>query len=134
LLVREIRDKKRASMKQTRTVVVYGNSLALSGIAAKLEGQPYLCVQQIKATDSNLPRQAELLKPDVLIFDLATAQPQDALALLKDYPRLLLLGIDLGSDRMFLWGGRPTRALTLEDLLQVIHSETHPNYTCEEKL
>ncbi|MBN1887136.1 MAG: hypothetical protein JW850_04070 [Thermoflexales bacterium] len=115
---------------QTRNVMVYGNSLVVSGIAASLEHQPHLSVHQVNA--ANWPHQFESIKPDVLIFDLATDQPQATIALLKDHPHLLLIGVDLGSNCMFLWGGRPARTLTLQDLVQVIHSESFD--TSEEKL
>ncbi len=77
-----------------RTAVLYGNSLVISSIGARLRGRAGL---EVKCIDATLPDAARLtaLQPDVVIFDLAVAEPEFAIALWKAQSRLLLIGVDL---------------------------------------
>jgi hypothetical protein len=105
-----------------RTVALYGNSLVISSIGASLQGRAGL---QVLFVDAALPDAASrlgALQPDVVIFDLAVAQPEFALALWKAQPRLLLIGIDLTNGQALVLSGQPSRLLTMGDLLQVIES------------
>ena len=94
-----------------RTVVLYGNSLVVSSIGASLQGRAEL---QVSCVDATLP--------DVVIFDLAMAQPEFAMVLWKAQPRLLLIGVDLTTGQALVLSGQPSRLLTMDDLLQVIES------------
>jgi hypothetical protein len=102
------------------TVVLYGNSLALSGVGASLEAHPGLRIVRVDAADrsSEALRQIE---PDVVVFDLATAQP-DVVALWRRDPSVLPIGVDLLEQRVVVFSGKSTRALTTDDLLRVIES------------
>ena len=60
--------------------------------------------------------------PDVVIFDLAVAQPEFAIALWEARPRLLLIGVNLTSGHAFVLSGQSSRLLTIDDLLQVIEN------------
>lgn len=108
--------------EKNRIVVLYGNSLLISSIAASLESQPRLRVHQINAPGADLARHLESLSPDVLVFDMTTAKPDDAVTLLSQHPRLSLVGIDPDSRQMLLWSGRHVRALTVQDLVQAINA------------
>ncbi len=105
-----------------RTVALYGNSLVVSSIGANLQGRAEL---QVRCVDTTLPDAAsrlEALQPDIVIFDLAMAQPEFALALWKARPGLLLIGVDLTTGQALVLSGQPSRLLTMDDLLQVIES------------
>jgi hypothetical protein len=107
-----------------RTVALYGNSLVVSSIGASLQGRAGL---QVLSVDSALPDAASrlgVLQPDVIIFDLAVAQPEFAIALWKTQSRLLLIGVDLTTGQALVLSGQPSRLLTRDDLLQVIESQT----------
>ncbi len=97
-----------------RTVALYGTSLALSSIAATLAGRAGLRV--VPAPELGA------LQPDVIIFDLAAPRSDFNIALWRARPEVLLIGVDLGSDRMYVLSGRPARVLTLENLYQAIES------------
>lgn len=47
-------------------------------------------------------------------------QPDFAITLWKAQPDLLLIGVDLATNQALVLSSQPTRALTTEDLLQVI--------------
>jgi hypothetical protein len=105
-----------------RKVALYGNSLVVSSIGASLQGRAGL---EVKCIDTTLPGAASrltALQPDVIIFDLAMAHPEFAIALWKAQPRLLLIGVDLTIGQALVLSGQPSRLLTMDDLLQVIES------------
>ncbi len=99
-------------------VVLYGNSLALSGVGASLEGHPGLDLVRVDATEASAESLHEL-RPDVVVFDLATAQP-DVVALWRRHPPVLPIGVDLLKHQVVVFSGKPSRALTADDLVRVI--------------
>ena len=105
-------------------VVLYGNSLAVSGVGASLEGHPGLQLVRVDATDASAEALGEL-EPDVVVFDLATAQP-DVVALWQRHPRVLSIGVDLLTQRAVVFSSQPERVLTTDDLLRVIESRISP--------
>lgn len=103
-----------------RTVVLYGNSLAVSSIGASLQGRADL---QVLSIDANLPEvldRLRALQPDVVIFDLEAARPEFAITLWQALPHLLLIGVDLLADRALTLSSQSARLHTLDDLLEVI--------------
>jgi len=109
-------------MPETRTVVLYGNSLVVSSIGASLQGRAGLQVLSLDAALPDTAGQLSALQPDILIFDLATTLPNDAIRLYKARPALLLIGVDLATRSAVVLSGQPARALTTDDLVQVIES------------
>ncbi len=103
-----------------RKVALYGNSLVISSIGAGLQGRAELQVCYVDATLPDAAEQLSALRPDVIIFDLAVAHPEFAIALWKAQPRLLLIGADLRTGQALVLSGQPSRLLTIDDLLQVI--------------
>jgi hypothetical protein len=99
-------------------VVLYGNSLALSGVGASLEGHPGLDLVRVDATKASAETLHEL-QPDVVVFDLATAQP-DVVALWQRDPPVLPVGVDMLNQQVVVFSGTRSRALTTEDLVRVI--------------
>ena len=107
-------------MEKTRTVVLYGNSLVVSSLAASLASQPGLTLHQLDGPLPDLVRQVKSLDSDVLIFDLAAARPDTAIELLKEHPRLLLIGVDVMNAKMLVLSGNQSQALTMDDLTRAI--------------
>lgn len=99
------------------TVVLYGNSLALSGVGASLEAHPGLRIVQVAAAVDAL----STLEPDVIVFDLAAAQP-DVLGLWRQHPHVLPIGVDMLEHRAVVFSEQSSRARTADDLLRVIES------------
>jgi hypothetical protein len=109
-----------------RTVLLYGQSLLLSGVGASLRQSRGLRVSQAATWDESSKLLAAHI-PDVLIFDLANASQDHVLPLLVKNPGILLIGLDLEHNRAVLLGGLETRALTLEgirDIVQGRYSDT----------
>ncbi len=109
-------------MPETRTVVLYGNSLVVSSVGASLQGRAGLRVLPLDAALPDAAGQLSALQPDVIIFDLATTLPNDAIRLWKALPALLLIGVDLAKGTALVLSGQTARALTTDDLLHVIES------------
>ena len=105
------------------TIVLYGNSLIVSSIGASLVNRLHLTIHQLDTNTSDLEQYLQREQPDVLIFDLATDSPYSPIALLKEYPRLLLIGIDVSNANMLVLSGQQTRALTVDDLTHVIEAQ-----------
>ena len=102
-----------------RMVLLYGQSLLLSGVAASLAESPGLQVARATtwaAAGRLLAGQA----PEVLIFDLTNVSESQILPLLFANPGLLLIGMDPECNQAMLVSGQPIRAYTTQDLVQLI--------------
>ena len=108
-------------------VVLFGNSLALSGAGASLETRPGLHVVQVDASDASAEALGGL-EPDVVVFDLATARP-DVVELWRRDPHVLSIGVDLLEHQVVVFSGESRRALTTDDLLRVIEGRMGPGAT-----
>jgi len=110
--------------KVRKTVVLFGSSLAVSSIGASLQGCAGLRVLTVNsaaaAAVQDTTQRLTALRPDVVLFDLATAPSDFAIALWKAQPGTLLIGIDLLTSQALVLSGQPARAHTTEDLLEVI--------------
>jgi hypothetical protein len=107
-------------MKTKRTVIICGNHLAMSTIFATLREKPGFCVRQVGGLLSDVIQNMEVDPPDVLLFDLAVAQPDFAIPLMRKHPTVMLVGVDLTSNKMLVLSGEHSRLLTPEDLMSVI--------------
>ncbi len=99
-------------------VILYGNSLALSGVGASLEG--YAGLELVRLDPGEASAQAlQDLQADVVVFDLATAQP-DVVKLWKRDRPVLPIGVDLLKQEVVVFSGEPSPGLTTDDLVRVI--------------
>jgi hypothetical protein len=106
------------------TVVLLGNSLALSGVGASLENRPGLRVVQVDAAGASAEALTRL-EPDVAVFDLATTQP-DVVELWRHNPGVLPVGVDLLDHRAVVFSRESSSVLTTDDLLRVIEGRKGP--------
>jgi hypothetical protein len=117
--------------RTTKTVVLFGSSLAVSSIGASLLGCAGLRVLEVEpeaptTAAHNAAQRLAALRPDVVLFDLAAVPSDFAIALWKAQPSTLLVGMDLLTGKALVLSGQSTRAHTTEDLLQVIQQhESH---------
>ncbi len=107
-----------------QTVLLYGNSLAVSTIGASLEACPDLQVLPLDPAQADFTRRLEELQPGIVIFDLAAAYPNFAIDLWRAHPGLLLIGVDPSSDEMLVLSGCPQPVLDVHDLLNLIHDHS----------
>lgn len=112
------------------TVALYGNSLVLASIGARFKRRTGL---QPVTIDPALPGAIEklnMVQPDVVVVDLGSAQSDSVVAPWKARPEILLIGVDLGTDRMLVLSGQPARALTAEDLTETLATLTKGQSPC----
>ncbi len=111
-------------MEKKRTVALDGSNLVMSIIGASLQEKSEFQVQRIQEPLPNMINKLETPPPDVILFDLATAQPHFVIPLLRNHPTIMLIGVDLESNRMLVLFGEQSRLLTADDLVQVIEGGT----------
>lgn len=109
-------------MEKKRTVVLYGSNLAVSTVGATLRGRAEFQILQIDPLLPDALPRLESARPDVVLFDLACTQPDFAIPVLRKHPGLLLIGIDLKSDKMLVMSGEESRLLTTDDLVHVMET------------
>jgi hypothetical protein len=101
-----------------RTVLLYGRSLLLSGVAAGLKECVGLRVVHA-ATWEDVSQLLAARTPDVLMFHLHDADEYPILALLFANPGLMVVGLDAESNRAVLVSGQEAGALTLNQIQQI---------------
>lgn len=106
-----------------KKVVLYGKSLLISSIGASLEDCPDLEVLPINPCGSDVQQQIGEIQPYAVIFDLAATQPDFSIALWKEHPGLLVIGVDLMSGKSLMLSSQPARVLTTEDLVQLLRNK-----------
>ncbi len=111
-------------MDARHRVVLYGDSVVLSGVGKSLERYPRLEVLSLDASLSTTPDQLDALSPSVVVLDLDVVKTEFAFALLHDHPNLLLIGLDQRGDRLIVLSGHQARALCTDDLVRLIESRT----------
>ena len=105
-----------------RTVILYGQSMLLSLVAVSLAKRPNLRVIQA-ATWMEVDSMAAECTPDVLIYGLEGASDSAIMPLLFKNPRLLLIALDVETNRAVLLTGQEARSLTLEQIQEIVEQE-----------
>jgi hypothetical protein len=109
-----------------RKVLLYGNSLVVSTIAASLQECGDLELVRVDANPDHPAGLADAAarlgarEPITVVFDQATARPDLAMALLDQHPHVLLIGVDPATHQALVWSGRQTAAVVAADLVRAI--------------
>jgi hypothetical protein len=101
-------------------VAVCGSSIYMASLAANLHANPEVEVSLLPASTAALLRGLKELGPAVVALDLGETPGDLAFSLLRDWPELILIGVDPSSDRMLLLSGRQAQPVSAAELLQVI--------------
>jgi hypothetical protein len=107
-------------MGKPRRVLVCGDSVALAGIATSLALDP-----NCQVAHHGLPICDEVLRnlqPDVILFDLDAVPPAFVYTASRSLRGVLLIGIDLETNRALLWAEQQAEGMCSQDLMDVIHS------------
>ena len=107
------------------TVAMYGNSLAMTSIGASLEGRAGLTV--IRAHPTSGIQSDFGCDPDVVVFDLTTAQPDGATALRRAHPHSLLIGVNVQTHHALVLSSEHSVILTSDDLVRIIEGHVSKN-------
>jgi hypothetical protein len=104
-------------------VLLYGQSLFIAGLQASLEAVSGLVLKDVEAQSDHLQEHMAAWKPDVLIFELDNLSQIPSLVVLKDYPGLLLIGMDTECNHLLVLSNQQQQALSTTDLVKVIQRE-----------
>jgi hypothetical protein len=104
-------------------LVLYGNSVILAGIATGLQRHHPFDIIALEPGCPDTLRHICALDPRAVLFDLAAAPPESVVALLRERPGLLLLGVDPSNDEVLVLSCRQERVVAPADLLGLIQKE-----------
>lgn len=110
-------------MSPQRVLVIAEDSLFINGIEMLIARQPGLeSVGTVPADVGLITAQIERTTPNVVIIndDLATANDQLVLALLKAFPDLRIIAISLEENRINVYDNRAVKVTTADDLIAAI--------------
>ncbi len=101
-------------------VILYGSSLFIVGLQASLKGVAGLELTQLGADSNGLLQRARELRPEAIVAAEGLLSDGLSLALLKECPGLQLVALDPERNQLLVLTGKEARALTAQDLLDVI--------------
>ncbi len=109
-------------MDKIRKVVLYGSDLVVSTVGETLRGREGFQILQIDPLLPDSLQRLESAHPDVVLFDLVCAHPDFTISALRKNPGLLLIGVDLGTDKMLALSGKESQLLTTDDLVRMMET------------
>ncbi len=108
-------------MKQ-RIIVLYGHSLVLSAVGACLQQKPDFRILNMEGVPPDYLKKANAAHPQVVLFDI-TLNPHFAALLMRNYPKIIPIGIDLARHQIWLPSGKFIHLFTSDDLVTAIETE-----------
>jgi hypothetical protein len=81
-------------MENQISVVVLGDSLLMDSVAGNLRDELSLSVIRVEGSCINNRECLKSIQPDLIVFEWDAPRPCSILALLREQPGVLLLGID----------------------------------------
>ena len=102
-------------------LVFLGNSVFLAGLKADFISSRIEAIT-VEAHD---PDAADLIRrhdPTAVLYDLTAGHQEAALALLRDRPGTLLIGVTPSSDQVLLLSGQQVTTLSISHLLALVQS------------
>ena len=114
-------------MEKRKRVAVYGTSLNMAGIVASLKADTTLEVLCVNLDSPNSRQCLDENDLAAIVFDLSDPPLLLDVTLLRDRPGLLLIGVDPSRDEMLVLSSHPEQALSMADLVSVIHQKEFPS-------
>lgn len=115
-------------MKEKRRVVLYGNSVILGAIGARLRRCPDFDVTALVPRPGQA-QEVRDLKPEAVLFDLEATSGEHLLSLLETSPDVVLVGISPGVNLAKVWSRRRLRGLSTQGLIDVISNQLDASAT-----
>ncbi|OGC89371.1 MAG: hypothetical protein A2W25_10530 [candidate division Zixibacteria bacterium RBG_16_53_22] len=111
-------------MEKKQRVIVYGNTVVLAGIEAKIRLDPN--TEVIGHAKTGCLKDLVELHPDIFIFDVDDVQSEFLRAQVQSQPDILLIGIDPESHEVLLTG-QAARSITLDQIIKIVRSRDRPS-------
>jgi hypothetical protein len=99
----------------------------MAGIVASLKADTTLEVFTIDFDASNVRQSVSENDLAALVFDLSNPSLSLDVTMLRDQPDMLLIGVDFSKDEMLVLSCHPIQALSVTDLVSVIHQNEFPS-------
>jgi hypothetical protein len=120
----ENRNRKGDSVKASKRIFFYGNSVILGSIRASLSRFSELEVVTLK-----LPQKKSQwlgsTRIDILIFDCQRTRPEEVITFLMGIPTHLLIGVNPDVNQVQFWSFRQLQELSTQGLLEMIKDEVN---------
>jgi hypothetical protein len=101
-------------------IVLLGDSVLMDSVADYLAERRVPGV--LRRACASIIDQFELLKPDLILFELGQPYSDQVIALLQRRPGLTMIGLDLDSSRAIILGSYQRVIDTMEDLYQEVQA------------
>jgi hypothetical protein len=111
-------------MARSPCVVLYGNSVFLAGIRADLQCRTPFELVTVTPAGSSAVQHISAYRPAAVVFDASLAEPDFTLALLREQPEVILMGVDPSSDTVLVLSGRREQPDLASDLVEAL-ARTH---------
>ncbi len=110
-------------MERSRLVAVIGNTLNMAGIVASLKADTTLEVLWVNLDSPDARQSLDENDLAAIVFDLNDPPLRLDFTLLCDRPGVLLIGVNLSRDEMLVLSSHPVQALSIADMVNVIHQK-----------
>ena len=110
-------------MEKHRQVAVYGNSLNMAGIVASLKTDPTLEILCVNPDSPDARKSLDENNLAAIVFELSDPALKLDVAVLRDRPGLLLIGVDPSMDEVLVLSSYPEQVLSVADLVKVIRQK-----------
>lgn len=107
-------------MATMRRVLLCGKTLLFSGLQATLDGTPGVDFLTVDPLPEHIREAILEWQPEILILESALLQTDFSLSLMKDFPQLKLVGVNLEENHLLVFSSQFSSKPTISDLLQVI--------------
>ncbi len=112
-------------------IVLYGNSLSLHAAAAGIEGRSGWRIAFVEPQAESAGGRLRALHPDVILFDVASSPPEDAITLLVENAHLILVGVDFEGHRAVVLSGASPGLHTSGDLFGLLEAQIQRRETSD---
>lgn len=110
-------------MTEQRLVVLFGDSLFMDTVEARLENSQELGVVRIHCTVTDVVGRLKSLGPDFVILDTSAHESQFALLFLQEQPGVPLLCLDVTCSKVVTLSSKKHTIRTTDELVQLIREQ-----------
>ena len=104
-------------------VVLLGDSILIDGIAASLGDKEVEGMIHLDAPSVDVQERLEVLKPQVVVFELDSPYASPVLTFLREHPRITLVGLDLTCSRAIILNSQQHFTPTIDNLCQMVQTK-----------
>lgn len=109
-------------MEAGQRILIYGNSVILGSIGLRLR-HCFRCEVITVVPPIDETHSLDIVKGDILLFDLQTTRTEALFSLLEAHPAMLLIGVSPGINLVKVWSGRQYQELSMQELIELIGSD-----------